>query len=59
MRRLEHVEVLHHTESGHLGETGAQCPHGLAVALEQCIEHRATSGVGQGPEDGVHIREHM
>ena len=43
---LQHGEVLHHAEPGHLREAVAQRLHRLAVAFEQRVEQ---SPVGSGP----------
>jgi hypothetical protein len=47
---LEHAQVLHHAEPGHL-ERAFDLPERLAVSLEETVEDRAPGGVGQGPED--------
>ena len=50
---LQHTEVLHHPEAGHLRKQVAQRLHRLPVAHEQGIEQTATRGVGQRLEHEV------
>ena len=51
---LEHGEVLHHAEAGHLGQRGRKLAEALPVALEQPVEQGAPVGVGQGFEHLLH-----
>ena len=56
---LQHGEVLHHAEPGHLRKAVAQRLHRLAVVFEQRVEDRPSGRVGQRLEHLVHRRHHM
>jgi hypothetical protein len=57
VRLLQHGEVLHHAEPGHLRQVGAQCREGQSVLDEEAVEEGPSVGVGERPEHGVHRRE--
>ncbi len=57
-RLLQHFQVLHHTETGHRRESGAQAGEGLAIVGEQIIEQDAAVLIGQGSEREIVLLGH-
>ena len=51
-RFLQHPQVLHHTEAGHL-QLGLELGERSAVALEELVEQVPAGWIRQGAEDVV------
>ena len=54
VRGLENGEVLHHTESGELGDDRAQLTQRESVLLHETIEESPARGLGERSEHVVH-----
>jgi hypothetical protein len=54
---LQQTQVLTHRDAGHF-EPAGQAHQGLSVVLEQLVEQRTTSGVGECLEHRVHDTHH-
>jgi hypothetical protein len=55
---LEHAQVLHHAEAGHLWQKGLQLVERLAVALEQPVEEKPPFTVSKRLENLLHPAGH-
>jgi hypothetical protein len=58
VRVFEDREVLHHPETGHLGQVLAQLSQRLAIALEEPIEQDPPTRVGERSKDRCHGIRH-
>jgi hypothetical protein len=57
-RPFQEPEVLHHAETRHL-EARRERTERLPVATEELVEQPTPGGVGQAPENVVHVPEYM
>lgn len=51
----EDGKMLHHAESGHVGEDVAELTERLAVPIPECVEEGTPPIVGQRAEDRGHV----
>ena len=56
-RLLEHAQVLHDTEPGHV-ELGVELSERAAVTLVEQVEQEAPARIGQRPERGIVVVRH-